>query len=101
MVALHCENIIILNHECKKYFASTDEIRICDLELTIIVMRFNQILNEIGIFVSMVYILFTLQNMTNNHLLTVFCCSMIEIEFLQNVCMGAEILLFVSQKNTK
>ena len=47
MVALHCENIIILNHECKKYFASTDEIRICDLELTIIVMRFNQILRLI------------------------------------------------------
>ena len=40
-------------------------------------------------------------NMANNHLLTVFCCSMTEIEFLQNVCMGAEILLFVLQKNTK
>ena len=41
-------------------------------------------------------------NMENNHLLNVFCCSMTEIESLQNVCMGkAEILLFVLQKNTK
>ena len=58
MVALHCENIIILNHECKKYFASTDEIRIFDLELIIIVMRFCGLYE---IFVLMVYILFTLQ----------------------------------------
>ena len=28
MVAFHCKNIISLNHECNKYFASTDEIKI-------------------------------------------------------------------------